>query len=95
MKNIININRLGFYSNVLMTLFTVMTFTIAVLTPPVSGPYCTGYCLKYPYTDIISRFPRDYFWMYTAIMMFLFFIVSVICIHHSAPKEKRYSATLG
>lgn len=95
MKDIININRLGLYSTGLMTILAVVTFAVAICTPPVSGPFCTGSCVTYPYTDIISRFPKDYIWMYFAILMILFYTVSIVCVHLSSINEKKIYSYLG
>ena len=60
------IAKVGFYSAILTALLTVFSFVTAYLTPPLSGPFCAGGCFTYPYSDIASRFPRDYYWMYPA-----------------------------
>lgn len=51
------------------TVLTIITFGIAIATPPLAGPFCTGECYAYPYLDIASRFPRDYYWMYPAMFI--------------------------
>lgn len=86
---------LGFYTAILTTVVTVITFVIAFLTPPLSGPFCTGVCFEYPYTDIILRFPRDYYWMYPAILLVVLFVVLMVCIHHYASGEKRVFSQIG
>jgi len=90
-----NVNTLGFYSAILATVMTVVTFTIAFLTPPLSGPGCTGSCFTYPYTDIASRFPRDYWWMYPAILLTFVYFVLIVCIHYHAPQEKKIFSHIG
>ncbi len=90
-----NSNLLGFYTAITTSLLTLVTFGIAIFTPPLSGPFCTGSCVEYPFTNIISRFPRDYYWMYPAILLSLIFIVLVVCIHHYAPKEKKVFSQIG
>jgi hypothetical protein len=91
------IARLGFYAAVLTTLLTLVTFTIAVLTPPLSGPYCAAGagCYTYPYSDIASRFPRDYYWMYPAIPLVLVFYILMVSIHYFAPAEKKIFSHIG
>ena len=39
-----NVNQLGFYTAILTTIVTVVTFGIAFLTPPLSGPGCQAWC---------------------------------------------------
>jgi len=87
MKNI-NTNRFGYYVSVFTAVLTVVTFGIAVCTPPLSGPFCKGDCFQYPYNDIISRFPRDYYWMYPAILLSFSYLVMMITVHRSMPDDR-------
>ena len=90
-----NANLLGFYSAILTTVVTTVTFGIAILTPPLSGPFCVGSCFDYPFTDTISRFPRDFIWMYFAILLTLIYVVLMVCIHHYASNEKKIFSQIG
>jgi hypothetical protein len=90
-----NANLLGFYAAILTTVLTVVTFGIAILTPPLSGPGCQASCFEYPYTDIISRFPRDYLWMYPAMLLAFIYFVLMACIHHYASLEKKIFSQIG
>ena len=38
---------------------------------------------------IVSRFPRDYFWMYPAILLVFIYFVLMVCIHRYA-REYRF-----
>ncbi len=87
MKNV-SINRFGYYVSVITAILTVVTFGIAVCTPPLSGPFCKGDCFQYPYHDILSRFPRDYYWMYPAILLSFSYMVMMITVHRSIPAER-------
>jgi hypothetical protein len=90
-----NVNSLGFYTAILAAVLTVVTFGIAILTPPLSGPGCQASCFEYPYTDIISRFPRDYLWMYPAMLLAFIYFVLMVCIHHYASPEKKIFSQIG
>ncbi len=90
-----NANLLGFYIAILTTVLTVVTFGIAFFTPPISGPFCQGSCIEYPFTNIVSRFPRDYLWMYPAILLTLIYVVLMVCIHHYASNEKKIFSQIG
>jgi hypothetical protein len=90
-----NVNRLGYWSAILTTVLTLVTFGIAIFTPPLSGPYCTTGCYNYPFSDIVSRFPRDYYWMYPAILLSLVFYVLMTAIHYIAPKDKKIFSHIG
>lgn len=83
------IKRLGFYMAIVTAILTTLTFGIAICTPPISGTFCQGNCVEYPFTDIISRFPRDYLWMYPAMLLTLLVVFLMACIHSYAPAEKK------
>ncbi len=80
---------------ILLSVFTTGTFAIAVMTPPLSGPFCLEGCYEYPFHDIADRFPRDYYWMYAAIFLFLIYIPAVVVIHHHTNHEKKVNSTSG
>jgi hypothetical protein len=68
---------------------------MAFSSPPLSGPYCKGSCFNYPYTDIISRFPRDYYWLFPAIALSLIFYILMVFLHYSAPDDKKIFSHIG
>jgi hypothetical protein len=75
---------------------TVLTFALAVATPPLSGPLCREpNCVTYPYSAVASRFPRDYLWMYPAIVLSLAYVVLVVLLYFRAPASKRIPGLLG
>ena len=85
----------GYYISIITTVLTVITFGIAISTPPLSGPFCTGPCFEYPYTDIASRFPRDYYWMYPAILLSISYLIMMVTIYQTAPVNKKLYGMLG
>ena len=86
--------RFGYASAWLLSLLTIITFIIAILTPPISGPGCLKNCIDYPYLDIISRFPRDYFWIFPAILILILNIVLFSnLVLFTKPGKKVYSIT--
>jgi hypothetical protein len=87
--------KVGFYSAILTSLLTLITFVIAYNTPSFSGPLCIGGCYTYPYSDIASRFPRDYIWMYPAILLSLVYYILMVSIHYFAPVEKKIYSHIG
>ena len=91
----LNKSSFGYYVSILTAVITVITFGIAVCTPPLSGPFCTEGCFKYPYHEIISRFPRDYYWMFPAILSTFFYMVMMISIHKAVPAEKNLFSLTG
>jgi len=79
----------GYYISVITTVLTFITFAIAYATPPLSGPFCKANCFQYPYADIASRFPRDYYWMYFAIILSVLYLIMMVTIHYAAKPEKK------
>jgi hypothetical protein len=90
-----SVHLFGFYVSVAMALITIVTLGMAFFTPPLSGPFCPGDCFSYPYTGIESRFPRDYLWMYPAILLNVVFVIFSLSIHHFAPGGKKLFSQAG
>lgn len=88
-------NKLGFYAAILTTVFTVGTFVIAFFTPPLSGPFCSEGGFRYPFLDIASRFPRDYYWMYLALILTVIYIILMASIHQYASQDKKLFSLIG
>jgi hypothetical protein len=70
-------------------------FTIGVLTPPHSGPWCAGDCISYPFTDAARFFPRDYWWMIPGTLLAPLFMVVAVCAHYCAPGRAKPFSLLG
>lgn len=87
-------NKIGFFSAILTAVLGTATFALALATPPISGPLAVN-PIQYPFTEIVSRFPRDYIWMYAAMLLMLAWIVAAVCLYHEAPEEKKVSAHIG
>jgi hypothetical protein len=81
--------RLGMWSALLTALLALVTFAIAILTLPISGPFCQVDCISYPYAEIASRVPRDYYWMYTAILTLFGLVVMAAALHACTATERR------
>ncbi len=88
-------NKFGFYASVSTVVLTIITFVIAILTPPLSGPFCQNACFAYPFADVASRFPCDYIWMYPAILLLLSYIALDVGIHYFASAEKKIYSHIG
>jgi hypothetical protein len=87
--------RFGYYVSIVTAIITIITFGIAVSTPPLSGPFCKGNCFEYPYHEIISRFPRDYFWMFPAILLSFSYMIMMISVHKVVQGEKKLFSLIG
>lgn len=87
--------RFGFWSALGAAVSTLITFGIAILTPPRSGQLCEDGCFSYPYLDVEARFPRDYLWMYAAIPATLLYVALMVGLHGRATPHRRLWAQLG
>lgn len=85
----------GFLIAILTSVMAIICLGIAVLTPPLSGPFCTGSCFEYPYHDIASRFPRDYLWMYPAMVLSLCYVALIAASHHYAVQDRKIYGNIG
>jgi hypothetical protein len=89
-------NQFGFWTAVFTSLLTAATFAVAFATPPRSGPLCAmSSCVTAPYTDVTAFFPRDYLWMYPAMLVTSVFLVLMACIHHYASGDKKLFSLIG
>lgn len=84
----------GFYFSLITAVVTFVTFAIAIGTPPLSGPFCMGDCFEYPYTGIAERFPRDYYWMYGAIVLLFSYLAMIVTVHQTTAPEKKIFSML-
>lgn len=73
---------------------TLVTFVVAVTALPLSGPFCVADCFNYPYHEAVTRFPRDYYWMGLACLLYLAFVVLLTRILDKAPVDRRVPAIL-
>lgn len=86
--------KFGLNISIITTILTIVTFGIAVCTPPLSGPFCKENCFEYPFLDIASRFPRDYFWMYPAIVLSFSYLIMMMSIHHITSSDKKLYSSI-
>jgi hypothetical protein len=81
-------SRLSLWVAVLTAFVAVVFLAMAITTLPRSGPYCQSGCVGYPYTDVAAFVPRDYLWMYPAVVLTLLTMVLVECIHHQVSPSR-------
>ena len=79
----------GYFSSLFLSIWTIITFSFAIIAVPPSGPNCPGDCMSYPFPDILAYYPRDYFWMYFAIFQLFIFIIFMISNHANAASDKK------
>src|SRR5688572_4026471 len=82
--------RFDFLVAISTAIATSIAFVIAILTPPKSGPFCTESCVGYPYTDIAAYIPRDFLWIYPALLPGLLFVIMLSGLHERATSDRRH-----
>ncbi len=87
--------RVGFYSGVFTAVITLVTFGFAITAVPISGPGCIEGCIQYPYLDSVSRYPRDYVWMYLALVMLVSYVIWMVAIREMAARERSIFGQVG
>jgi hypothetical protein len=90
-------SKLGFYAAISTVALTLITFSLACIAIPTTGPYCPYKedCIFYPYTkQIEQQFPRDYLWMFFAIPQTASYLVLVGFATARATESKRVFGTI-
>jgi hypothetical protein len=88
-------SRIGFYTAILTVAVTVVTFGLAMTAIPISGANCPGDCVAYPYLDTLSQYPKDFMWMFPAMLLVLVYVVLVVCVHAYVDGQKKILSQIG
>lgn len=90
------LNRTGFWAAILTTLLAAVSFGVAATTPPRTGPFAAaGTAIPYPYSAAADFVPRDFVWMYLALLMMLAFLVLAVCVREHSTDDKKVLGTIG
>lgn len=87
--------RFGFAAAVATTVATVTSFAFALRAIPISGAFCPGGCVEYPYLNTADQFPRDFVWMIPAMLLVVCYLVLVAAIHGTTNGERRLLSHTG
>jgi len=90
-----NSNWLGFYSAILSTVVAIITFGLAMTAIPISGANCPADCVEYPYLDTVSQYPKDFLWMFAALLLVLVYVALMVSIHSYADNHKKVFSQIG
>jgi hypothetical protein len=90
------VDRAGFLAAILTALLAAVSFGVAATTPPRTGPFAApGTAIAYPYDAAANFVPRDFVWMYLALLMMLAFLVLAACVRERASDDRRVFGTVG
>jgi hypothetical protein len=81
--------KFGFYSSLSLSILTIVTFGFAMIAVPPAGPYCPDNCMDYPFRDLLLYYPRDYYWMYLAIIQLFVFVIFMVTHHFIASARNK------
>lgn len=85
-----------FWSSLVTSVLALVAFAVAATTPPRTGPFAAaGTSLSYPFAGADSFVPRDFIWMYLALLAIFAFLVLSVCLHEAASDGRRIWGTLG
>jgi hypothetical protein len=87
--------RLSPWTAILTAVMAAASLGMAITTLPRSGPYCQSSCVGYPYIDVAAFVPRDYLWMYPAVILTLLAKVPVECIHSRTAPSRGLLSRIG
>jgi len=87
--------RLSLWAAILTAVMAAVSLGMAITTLPRSGPYCQSDCVGYPYTDVAAFVPRDYLWMYPAVVLTALTMVLVECIHNRTAPGRGLLSRIG
>jgi hypothetical protein len=89
-------DRAGFWAASLTAFLAAVSFGVAATTPPRTGPFAApGTAIPYPYAAAARFVPRDFVWMYLAVLMMLAFLVLAACVRERAADDRKVFGTVG
>jgi hypothetical protein len=90
------VRRVGMWAAGATAALAAVSFGVASTTPPRTGPFAApGTAITYPYSTAAQFVPRDFVWMYLALLMMLAFLVMAACIREGAVRDRRIFGTNG
>jgi len=89
-------DRIGFWAAILTAALAAVSFGVAVTTPPRTGPFAApGSAIPFPYSAAAQFVPRDFLWMYPALLMMLAFLVLAVCVREHGVADRKVVGTIG
>ncbi|MDP1850823.1 MAG: hypothetical protein Q8K48_00205 [Candidatus Planktophila sp.] len=88
--------RTGYLAAILTAALAASSLGVAITTPPRSGPFAAPENLiPYPYSGAGKYVPRDFIWMYPALLMMLFYVILFVCLQRRSVGAGRVYGTVG
>lgn len=79
----------GFYSSILLVILTIITWGLGMIAIPPSGPNCPANCIEYPFDELLLYYPRDYYWMYMAVIQLFSYVIFMVSNHFVIQSENK------
>jgi hypothetical protein len=72
--------RCAMYVSWALAAFATIALGLGIVAVPIAGANCPHDCIGYPYLDTVDRFPRDYLWIYFAIVLIIMYLVFIVSL---------------
>lgn len=79
----------GFYSSIILAFVTIVAFGLALTAVPISGANAPGGGIPYPYLDTLKQYPKDYFWMFAAVLTILVYLIYIVSLNSTADQGRK------
>lgn len=79
--------RLAMYVSMATAVIAAVALGLGVVAVPIAGANCPGDCIDYPYLDTVDRFPRDYMWIYVAIVLVIAYLLFMVSLRAVAARS--------
>lgn len=90
-----NFTKRGIWLSLLIASVTFVTFVFAMIAVPPCGPFCKQNCIEYPYLDTLGQFPKDFLWVWLALIQVSLFLVFLVFLHLAAKEEQKVFSLSG
>jgi hypothetical protein len=64
----------------IMAVLGAIALALGIMAVPIAGNNCPRDCISYPYLETVDRFPRDYLWIYVAILLVIAYLVFIVSL---------------
>jgi len=79
--------RLAMHLSWFMAVVGAVALALGIAAVPIAGAYCPGECIDYPYLETVDRFPRDYLWIYVAVVLVIAYLLFMISLRAVAASD--------
>jgi hypothetical protein len=86
--------RFAMYVSMAIAALAAVALGLGLAAVPIAGAQCPHDCIDYPYLNTVDRFPRDYLWMYVAIVMVIAYLLFMVSLRAVAAARSGVSSQM-